>query len=479
MLSYESLVGGVSDADFARHAESEWIPYWASETPPTDEMNSFENHKPHNMTPHRLAAFTLLAASTFCLTRSVIAAEPATAAQAEAMVDLETFPLPAGAERTQAPRLAELNYTTPEPTAAAAAYVVQLLTQQGCEKQPGGYAAGEYASEAFAKKGYVVQLAVSPGGQGKGTWVRLSHQGNVSPSDVPVPANAEKQHAFSAVAMYGSPASVEETVAACRERMLATGWSPYGEVIGTASYRKNAVVADLSIQAAPAQAGATVIGVSTHLVSLELPAPPSAINLRYTDGTTDLGFDCDRSADEVAAFYREALGPLGWRATTDKPLEIDWKLVTIFRDAGQQMITLATHDFEGKTRAFLNHQNADEVAEDERLASVELGRKATYQFKDRPTVDVKLLAGLEGAPTDEWAVKVDAKKHDPFLVADEVVSRLVSDGWTAAEHAADGPAIHVRRLYKDDRFIHVIAAKAPKRDPWVAIVGIGVNVRAM
>jgi hypothetical protein len=431
------------------------------------------------MTPLRFAAFTLLVAAIVCSTGFVVAAEPATAAQAAAMFDLETFPLPAGAERTQAERLAELAYSTPEPTPAAAEYVINLLTKQGWEKLTGGYSAGEYVSESFTKDGYVVMVSASPGGEGKGTWVRVTHQGNVSPSDVPVPANATKQHSFPAVAMYGSPQSVDETVAACRERMVAEGWAPYGEVIGTASYRKNAVVADLSIQAAPAQAGATVISVSMHLLSLELPAPPFAEGFRYTDGTTDLMFDCDKSPEEVSAFYREALKPLGWKATSDKLVKIDWKLYTIFRNDGQEMITLTTHDFEGKTRAELDHQDADEVAEDERLGSVEMGRKATYEFKDRPTIDVKLPAGLEGVPTDEWAVKIDVKKHDAFKVADEAVSRLVADGWTAAKPVGDGPMIHVRRLYKDDRHIHVIAAKAPKRDPWVAIVGIGVNIRAM
>jgi hypothetical protein len=420
-----------------------------------------------------------LIATAFDCHHATVAAEPATAAQAAAMLDLEAFPLPAGAERTQAVRLAELAYSTPEPTAAAAEYVINLLTKQGWQKLSGGYTAGEYVSESFAKDGFVVMVSASPAGDGKGTWVRVMHQGNVRPSDVPVPDKVTKQHAFPAVAMYGSPQSVEEAAAACRERMIAEGWGPYGEVIGTASYRKNAVVADLSIQAAPAQAGATVISISTHLVSLELPAPPFAKNFRYTDGTTDLMFDCDRSASDVSRFYREALEPVGWQATTDKPLKIDWKLVSIFRNAGQEMITLATHDFEGKTRAELNHQNADEVAEDERLGSVEMGRKATYKFADRPTIDVKLPAGLEGVPTDEWAVKIDTRNQDAFVVTDEVVARLVADGWTAAKPSADGPAIRVRRLYKDDRHLHVIAAKAPKHDPWVAIVGIGANLRAM
>lgn len=407
-----------------------------------------------------------------------LAAEPATVAQAAAVLDLETFPLPPGAERTAHQRLANAGYSTADSASAALEYVEKLLTEQGWERLPGGYSQGQFASGDYKKDGFVVHVSATPHGDGRSTSVQVTHQGNVGPSEVPVPEGSDKLYAFPAVAMYKTPLSVDEAFAACRERMLAEGWTPYGGATGSEYFRKNAVQADFSIQSAPGQGGATVISLTTHLLSLELPAPPFADGFHYTDGTSDLGFDCDETPERVADYYREALSPLGWAATTDKPVKIDWKLFTIFRNDGQEMITLSTHDFEGRTRAFINHQNAEEVAEDEAAAAEEAGRVATYRFDDRPTVEVKLPTGLEGVPVQEWAVKVRATGRDSFAVADEIAKSLEGAGWSATGKPATGPAVRTHRLLKDDREIRLVAAKAPKRDPWVFISGVGVNLQA-
>lgn len=404
------------------------------------------------------------------------AAEPATVAEAAAMLDLEILPVPEDAEVYSHRRVAELHYARKKPARECFDFVDKQLRELGWEQLPNAQDHGEFVNADYSRDGFLVHVSASPRQAGESS-ISISHQGNVALGDVPVPANAEKLYDFPAILMYKSPDDVQTTAQACQEELLAAGWQPYGGAGDVRYYRKHAVQVDVNVMSAPAQNNATMISISSHLLSLELPAPDFGDDFRYSDGTSAIDFDCDKNPEEVADYYRQQLGPLGWQATTDEPVEIRWKKFTIFRNAGQEMITIATHDFEGRTRVNLDHQNASEVARDELLALIDAGEKAKYRENKWLPVEVKLPAGATSEKLENWAFRVPTSKDEAFDIAEQIVAAIAADGWQLDKpdkpKPTDDPVIRSYRLTANDRVLHVIALADPKLPSWVAVVGVG------
>ena len=397
---------------------------------------------------------------------------PARVVEAGEKLDLATFPLPDGAESLRDRRIAELSYTTKQSVQAAFSFVDQQLVDRGWKQLPDAQFAEQYANADYQNDGYSVFVSVSPGQPGESR-VMLTQRGNVAPDQVPMPAGVEKMHAFPAVAMYKSADSVEATRQACHQEMVSAGWLPYGGSSSTDSYRQNAVLIDLNIMSAPGQGGATVISVTSKLLSLELPAPPFADGFRYSDGTTAIDFDTDKTAQEVADFYRAALKPLGWKATTDEPVVIKWKRYSIFRNRGQEMITIATHDFEGRTRVHLDHQTAAEVAHDQLRANIAFGEKAKYRNVKWLPLQLAIPQELQQENLEDWALKITTPSASTFATAEGIANSLTATGWKSADQAAQSPVIRSYRLEQEERVIAILALKQDKLASWVAVVGIG------
>lgn len=397
-------------------------------------------------------------------------AAPATVAELADALDLVTLPLPEGAEMLGHQREAKLSYQSEQPSKQAFDFVDAQLTERGWTQMPGAQDHGEFVSADYTRGDFVAHVSVTPGGDGSRS-VSVSHKGNVPLESVPVPDNVDKLYAFTATVMYKSPGSVEETAKRCEELMLAAGWTPYGGAGDTRYYRNNAVLAHVRVMSAPGQGGATVIDVTSEVLSLELPAPPFADGFRYTDGTTAILYDCDKSEAESAAFYRTALPPLGWTATTDEPVEIKWEKHTIFRNDAQDMITVSTHEFEGRTRTKLDHLNVAEVADEELRGLIDAGEKAKY---DREVTWLPVAIALPGAESlEDWAVRASVERGGAFGLAERLVAALTAAGWSADEKAHDEPHLRTYRLEGHDRVLHIVALDPPKREPWVAVVGVG------
>jgi hypothetical protein len=371
----------------------------------------------------------LLAVATLLVPSLGKAAEPATTAEAAEKLDLETLPIPEGAKLSSQRRVAELSYTIKKSTKAAFSFVEKQLQGRGWKPLTEGQSQGGLASTSFQREGFTVHLAVFSQGFFE-SHVLLTHKGNVDLKEVPMPANAEKMYDFPGISMLKSPDSVEETTKACRELMLKAGWSPYGGAGDSTYFRKNAMQVNVNVMSAPGQGGATVISLSSTMLSLELPAPSFTDNFRYDDSTSVIGFDTDKTPQEVADYYREQLTPVGWKTTTDKPVKIKWKEYTIFRNAGQEMITIATHEFEGRTRVNLDHQNATEVAIDELKGKIAAGEKAKYRDVKWLPVTVAIPAGLKAEKLEDWAVKIPTPGKDAFAVAEAIEKALTAEGWT-------------------------------------------------
>lgn len=414
-----------------------------------------------------------LVAFLFLLPDVCLSAAPATVAEAVKRLDLTVLPLPSGAVLPGYRREAELSYNLKSSAKEAFDFAHKQLIERGWEQMSGAQNYGDFVSANYTLDGFTVYVSVSPGQPGV-VGVMLTHKGNINLEDVPVPTGAQKLHAFPAVVMYKSPDDVATTAAACRKKLLEAGWSPYGDAGDVDYYRQNAQQIDVSVMSAPAQGGATVISITAKLLSLELPAPPFAEDFRYSDGTTAISFDTDGSPQAVADFYRQVLGPLGWKATTKVPVEIRWKKYTIFRNKSQEMITIATHEFEGKTRVHLDHQNAAEVADEEMRSKIAFGEKAKYRDVEWLTVKIDPPSAFDAERIEDWAVKIPVPKEEAFDVAEQVVAKLQSANWSLDEaRKKQRPVIREYRLEQGNHVISVLALKHHKLPSWVAVVGIG------
>lgn len=401
------------------------------------------------------------------------AVSPATVADAQQRLDLTTLPLPAGAVLPGYRREAELSYHVKLPPQEAFNFAHKQIVDRGWKQMPDAQNYGDFINANYQLDGFTVYLSVSPRQEGRVS-VMLTHKGNIDLEDVPVPSNVTKMHAFPAIVMYKSSDGVQQTAAACRDAMIGAGWSSYGGAGDVQYYRQNAVQVDVGVQSAPAQGGATVISISSKLLSLEVPAPPFAEDFRYSDSTTAIDFDTEKSPQEVADFYRGQLGPRGWKSTTDEPVEIRWKKYTIFRTESQEMITIETHDFEGRTRVSLDHQNAAEVANEELRAKIAFGEKAKYRDVKWQTVKLGLEEALAVVKLEDWAIKIPTAKEQSFATASRLVEALQSEGWTLdGKKPIDQPVIRSYRLQRGDRILSILALRHHKLPSWVAAVGIG------
>lgn len=404
------------------------------------------------------------------------AVTPATVAEAEKVLDLETFPLPAGTKMQSPRRMAALSYSVDGSLKDILDFNVQELTKRGWKEVAGTRREGPYTGADFTNGDFHLNLSVMQTAPNMPVSVTFARYGNVALTSLPVPAGAKQLYAFPATIMYTTEAPVEKTAAECRELMLKAGWTPYGSAGTTAYYRQNAVLVLANVMSAPGQGGKTAITYTSNLLSLDLPAFPEAIDFRYTDMTTEISFDTNSTPKEVTDFYRKELASAGWKATTDEPVAIDWKKLTIFRKPDQEMITVTTSDFEGRTRVRIDYQTAAEVAEEELRTYIEAGRKATYRKGEKPEIKLDTADSLAAQQEQPYTLRMQVKRGTANAVATAVVDALTAAGWSG-KPPAEAPVFRTWMLQKGEAQIWVMATEPTKADSWVAVTGAGVTFK--
>jgi len=303
------------------------------------------------------------------------AAAPSTVEAAAKLLNLAEFPLPNGAESPQRRYLAGLSYKTPGTVKSVFEFQRKQLADKKWKELPGGYASDDSTNGAFSRDGYTLSIAVSSTGQPGSVSVTIQNHGNVRLDKLPVPAEAKPLFVGPAIAMYVADLPADQATDACRKLLLADGWQPYGKAGDAEFFKRNAVKLTAFIRAAPAQGGKTAINYSTVLMSVDLPAPADAIEVRYADVTATLSFDSEAPTAAVVDYYKTTLGKADWNATTEKPFDDGFKKMMIFRNPAKDMLTLEMADVDGKTRVLLKHQSAAEIEEIERLIREEAAAK--------------------------------------------------------------------------------------------------------
>jgi hypothetical protein len=296
--------------------------------------------------------------------------DPATPEQAAGVLDLSQLPLLEGADENPTRTVANLTYQLGKGDVASVFGTYQKeLTKQGWkETSRDTSVTPQSATTSLRKKGFVVSLSVFSASPPKINVSILDH-GNVNLDALPRPPGSKPVYVGDLSAMYVTDGPVAETSAGLRKLLLERGWKPYGSAADASWFKQNGVRLTAMVSSAPAQGGKTMIQLSSELMSADLPAPPDADDLRYSDATKELTFDSAAGKQEVTAFYRKKLASSHWEPTLEKLVDIDERPTMIFRNPGKDMLTLSfSTEREGRTPVSLQFQTAAEIAElDRRL----------------------------------------------------------------------------------------------------------------
>jgi hypothetical protein len=330
---------------------------------------------------------------------------PATVEEAAKVIDLAALPLMKGAEKPMNCRLAGLFYKATGKVKDVFVFHRKQLLERKWKELPGSYVSEQSSNAAFERDGYHLSLTVFPSGKAGEASVTITNHGNVKLDKLPLPKAAKSLFAGPTSAMFVADTPAKETADACKKLLLADGWLPYGTAGDTQFFKKNAVRLSAFITAAPAQGGKTTIQYSTELLSADMPAPAETLNLQYSDA--QLSFDTKAAQKEVADFYRKTLEKVGWKATTDAPIQIDFKHELIFRNPGKDMLTLQMTEVEGNRRVLLRWQSAAEVAELERLAKAEINRRKAE--KNKPLTKLAMAIPAEATELEEAKNRLEFK----------------------------------------------------------------------
>lgn len=375
---------------------------------------------------------------------SLTAADPptskaATVADAVKVLDLMNVPLAKGADESVNRTVGRLSYSATGSCKAAFEFHQQALLKQKWAEQPGAAVTDQYASGIFTKSGFVCSLSTSPLNAGKVSVMLMLH-GNVDLQKLPMPKGSKVTYAGPQVVMLTSDLSVEAATAECQKQLLAAGWLPYGEAGPSRLFRQNAVLINVMVSAAPAQMGKTVINVSSEQLSAEIPAPQETVQLQYSDLTKQLLFDTKGSEASIEAFYRETLSKTGWKATTDKPFQIDFKHGLIFRNEAKEMLELEMYPVEDEQvlRVIVKHKSKAEVDAEEKAFQEAQAKKKN---KPMPKLDKVKITPPKGADITESTTKkleftVSTGKGKASVA--DIRKALTSAGWKEKVTSDDG-----------------------------------------
>ncbi len=406
------------------------------------------------------------------------AAPPATAEAAAAVLSLETLPLIAGAEVPSNQRLAGLSYQAKSTIKDAFAFHKKQLEARGFSELPNATVTDDYAASTFSKDGFRIAVSVMPdyGKPGSGlVGITLQNLSNVELGSLPAPDGVKPLYDFPASRAMLTELTPEQAAAKVAELFIADGWERYGTAGEVHFFRKNAVRVTAQIAAAPAQQGKTAITYSSELMSVELPAPPDATRVQYSDSTKQLSIDSPATADQVFDYYRDRLATAGWKATTDRPVVDRFESFLIFRNPAGELLELTLVEVDELRRVNLRHQSAAEV-EAESLKAKALA-KAAKMKKDAPSpkVTIKLPVGAKVGEKTARSIEFTVAASSARARVISLGKTLTAAGWKENVSSLD-PMAGVLSFTKDQGSISMDYVDIGLGPAEISITGTGVDL---
>lgn len=310
---------------------------------------------------------------------------PATIAEAAKVLDLNTFPVMDGVqgEYGTQPTLANLGYRVTSDVKSAYEFQRKQLTAQHWTELPGSSVTNEYASGVFTRNTFVVSVTISPDKSGL-VDVAIHNHGNANLPKLPLPPGLKAVYAGPVTAIYETSAPVAETAKACSDLLLKAGWEPHGSVGDSSYFRQNAVRLNVTVGAAPAQGGKTMINLMSELMSAELPAPPDAQDVRYSDRLRRLNFVTTADNAALFGFYNTALAKSGWKANQEQPIHNEERDEVVYRNGDGVLFVYAMKGQAGTRNIEVSYTTLKEMHE-----QTELLKKKMAADKEKAAAEAK------------------------------------------------------------------------------------------
>ncbi len=424
-------------------------------------------------------ATLLLGAASIARAQDKAGSSAATVDQAIQVLDLRTFTRLPGAELVGQEVPARVTYNAANGVQEAFDFLRKELVGQSWHEEAGTYLSDQACSGSFNRDGFKLSVMVAPTAPVKGVagvQVTLINHGNVDTATLPVPPAALPFYKTAISTAYLLDEPVEATATLVRRQLIEWGWEPYGQAGDVQFFRRNAIRLSARVAGAPAQAGKTFLDYSTELLSAELPAPPSAETVQYSDGPTQLFFDLAGTRDDVVAFYRQALASAGWKATTDQPIRDSFKHFLIFRNPRQDLLNLEMTDYEGKTRVLLRFQTAAEVARLDELARAELERRKHEQMKPPPRLVLAIPTGARVEEASPARIELVTRPGGARTVVQAIQKQLQNEGWKPGPAVVD-PMVGSIQLSKDGQSLNVTYVETGVTNAEVTLTAIGCELQ--
>jgi hypothetical protein len=388
--------------------------------------------------------------------------KPATAAEAIATVDLRKLPIPADVEDPSVGPT-DVGFQTKEPIKPTFDAVEKFLLDAGCEPYRDRQSYPGSISGGYTKNGFRIDVSASSyesEGKEPSTSIFVRNLGNVNLARLPAPDGAKVWHSFPDTAAFITDAGVEETRKAMHEKLLAAGWQPYGSAGDTRNYKQNATQIDVTINSPPATPGQTVITFGSEQLGADLPAPPTATRVDYSDNPTQVYVEFPGTPNEAVKFNQEALTAAGWKATTDKPIEDGNEQMLIFRNDAKDMVTLKVNgDPEEKgIRYSLEYMTGEEVAkQDEEFKKLIAERKKKQEEeanKPKPKATIFVPAEAKEVEADGMDIEFQVASGGAKAAVAAIIKQLEADGWKVEDTLGEDAGGRTS-LKKDDVSISI------------------------
>lgn len=378
-------------------------------------------------------------------------AKVATVADALKELNLLTLPAVQGADEPINRTVGRIYYNVKADLKTAFEFHQRQFLKAKWAELPGTAVTDQYASGMFSHNGFVASLSASPTGEAGQVSVSIQLHGNVDLQKLPQPVNLKPVYVGPQVAMYSSDESVEKTVATTHKLLQEQGWLPYGKAGDVQFFRQNAVILTVSIAAAPAQMGKTMLSLSAEQISAEVPAPVENVQLQYSDSTKQILFDTKQSEADIEKFYRETLAKQGWKATTEKPFSIDWKHGLIFLNEAKDMLELEMYEVKDENVLRVTVRHYTKAERD--IIEAEL-KKALEAKKNKPmpklaTVKIPFPAGAQSEEETETTIEFTVPSGKGKAAASAIRKTLTDAGWKESVLLADDP-LGVIEFKKDE-----------------------------
>jgi hypothetical protein len=166
---------------------------------------------------------------------------------------------------------------------------------------------------------------------------------------------------------------------------------------------------------------------------------------RLPDQLKQLDVEAVGSPNEVAAFYKTALAPGGWTATTTNPVRDRTQSFMIFRNHQKDMLALDMRELkENKTRVSLKHQWAQEVEELDRRLELAVQERKRKEDEERngpkPKITLGLPAGAQDVEARPEQIEFQLSSGQAKAVLAAISKELTEADWKTEESLGEAAA---------------------------------------